>query len=151
MLLESQDAQKALVLLGYLFNADKLQNVCREDWLQQYDKQVLDKLHQRAISCTPVVLCYTQPGTLNVPCCGAPLMREQQVIQKRLPCKQPKARTAQKACLPVPVTASPALVLNQSLTHTLCVNAQMTKSKKYRAPGCMPNHVVVPCVCAVCG
>lgn len=40
LLLESQDAQKVLVLLGYLFDADKLQNVCREGWLQLYDKQV---------------------------------------------------------------------------------------------------------------
>jgi hypothetical protein len=40
LLLEAQDAQKVLLLLQYLFNSDRLQQTCREDWLQVYDKEV---------------------------------------------------------------------------------------------------------------
>lgn len=40
LLLEAQEPQKVLVLLEYLFDADRLQHVCREDWLQTYDKEV---------------------------------------------------------------------------------------------------------------
>eukprot|EP00878_Enallax_costatus_P044166 GHUV01052463.1.p1 GENE.GHUV01052463.1~~GHUV01052463.1.p1 ORF type:complete len:182 (+),score=43.70 GHUV01052463.1:173-718(+) len=65
MLLESQDAQKALVLMGYLFNADKLHNVCREDWLQLYDKQVhteathqlSHQMHWPSLACNDILAC----------------------------------------------------------------------------------------------
>jgi hypothetical protein len=40
LLLEAQDAQKVLLLLQYLFDGDRLQQTCREDWLQVYDKEV---------------------------------------------------------------------------------------------------------------
>jgi hypothetical protein len=38
--LEAQDAQKVLLLLQYLFDGERLQHTCREDWLQVYDKEV---------------------------------------------------------------------------------------------------------------
>jgi len=36
----SQDAQKLVVLLPYLFDGDALREYAREDWLKDYDKQV---------------------------------------------------------------------------------------------------------------
>jgi hypothetical protein len=39
-LVASQDAQKLAVLLRYLTDEAKLQEVCREEWLKLYDKQV---------------------------------------------------------------------------------------------------------------
>ena len=36
----SQDAQKAAVLLSYLFDVESLNTYAREDWLKVYDKQV---------------------------------------------------------------------------------------------------------------
>ncbi|WIA13671.1 hypothetical protein OEZ85_007232 [Tetradesmus obliquus] len=42
LLLEAQDAQKVLLLLQYLFNGSRLQQTCREDWLQVYDKEFVD-------------------------------------------------------------------------------------------------------------
>ncbi len=39
-LVASQDAQKLAVLLRYLTDEAKLREVCREEWLKLYDKQV---------------------------------------------------------------------------------------------------------------
>jgi hypothetical protein len=39
-LVESQDAQKMVVLLSYLFDGDALTQRAREDWLKSYDKTV---------------------------------------------------------------------------------------------------------------
>ncbi|KAF6252521.1 hypothetical protein COO60DRAFT_519370 [Scenedesmus sp. NREL 46B-D3] len=42
LLLEAQDAQKVLLLLQYLFDGERLQQTCREDWLHVYDKEFVD-------------------------------------------------------------------------------------------------------------
>jgi len=40
----SQDPQKMLVFLGYIFNGDTLNKYCRDEWLKLYDKQFTDQL-----------------------------------------------------------------------------------------------------------
>lgn len=60
LLLEAQDAQKVLLLLQYLFNGSRLQQTCREDWLQVYDKEVRSASSSSSSSAALVALNHSR-------------------------------------------------------------------------------------------